>query len=35
MKCPKCSGQLTEEKLDNFIVNRCDTCAGIWLDYPE
>jgi Zn-finger nucleic acid-binding protein len=35
MKCPKCDGQLTEEKLDNILVNRCNRCSGIWLDYPE
>ena len=35
MKCPKCSGNLKEEKFEGILIDRCDSCQGIWLDEPE
>ena len=35
MKCPHCDGQLKEETFDGMLINRCDKCGGIWLEYPE
>jgi uncharacterized protein len=35
MKCPKCSGNLKEEKFKGILIDRCDSCQGIWLDEPE
>ncbi|HUZ58199.1 MAG TPA: zf-TFIIB domain-containing protein [Hanamia sp.] len=35
MKCPKCDGELKDEKQGNMVVQRCDACFGIWLTYPE
>lgn len=35
MKCPNCDGQLKEENYENMLINRCDKCSGIWLEYPE
>jgi uncharacterized protein len=35
MKCPRCQGELKEEKNLNIIVNRCNNCGGIWLDEQE
>jgi Zn-finger nucleic acid-binding protein len=35
MKCPKCDGQLRAENYQGLLINRCDKCSGIWLNYPE
>ncbi|MEO8854458.1 MAG: zf-TFIIB domain-containing protein [Ginsengibacter sp.] len=35
MNCPKCDGELQDEKQGNIIVKRCNKCLGIWLTYPE
>jgi hypothetical protein len=32
MDCPRCTGRLHEETFDDVSIDRCDTCAGIWLD---
>jgi hypothetical protein len=35
MKCPKCGSDLQEINYQNVIIDRCDECKGIWLDYGE
>jgi Zn-finger nucleic acid-binding protein len=35
LKCPKCEGALAEMKVEEVVVDRCDTCHGIWLDAGE
>jgi Zn-finger nucleic acid-binding protein len=33
--CPKCSGKLEKYKFMGFVLDRCESCAGIWLDRGE
>ena len=33
--CPLGHGALTEVKHEEIIVDRCDTCGGVWLDAGE
>ena len=35
MDCPRCAGKLHEVVYDEVRVDRCDTCAGVWLDAGE
>ena len=35
MKCPKCGGELKSETYLNILIDRCDSCHGIWLDEKE
>ena len=35
MICPKCSGQLAKYAVKGFVVERCDSCEGIWLNKGE
>ena len=35
MNCPRCDGELQDEKQGNIVVKRCNKCFGIWLTYPE
>jgi Zn-finger nucleic acid-binding protein len=35
MKCPIDQAELKPEKMQDFEVDRCPTCQGMWLDYPE
>ena len=35
VNCPKCSGKLSSSKFMEFVLDRCDICAGIWLDNGE
>ena len=35
VRCPKCPGQLASYKFMEFALDRCDSCAGIWLDDGE
>jgi Zn-finger nucleic acid-binding protein len=36
MQCPRCDGgTLTETKVDEVLIDRCDNCGGIWLDSGE
>jgi ribosomal protein S27E len=30
--CPKCSGQLVKYSENSFVVERCESCEGIWLN---
>ena len=33
--CPKCSGKLSEHKFRSFVVERCESCEGMWLNKGE
>lgn len=35
MQCPRCDGTLTETKVDDVSIDRCDKCGGVWLDSGE
>jgi hypothetical protein len=35
MICPKCSGQLAKYTVKGFVVERCESCEGIWLNKGE
>jgi hypothetical protein len=33
--CPKCSGQFAKYRVKGFLVDRCESCEGIWLNKGE
>jgi Zn-finger nucleic acid-binding protein len=33
--CPKCPGKLESYRFMGFVLDRCDSCEGIWLDKGE
>ena len=33
--CPKCQWKLESYKFMNFVLDRCKSCEGIWLDKGE
>lgn len=33
--CPKCPGKLESYKFMDFVLDRCESCEGIWLDKGE
>jgi hypothetical protein len=35
LRCPKCRGALDTYKFMDFVLDRCSTCGGIWLDEGE
>ena len=35
MRCPRCEGELQQDKLQGIQVDRCTSCEGLWLDYAE
>lgn len=35
MKCPKCGMQLVEIDYKGIKIDRCSSCAGVWLDAGE
>ena len=35
MSCPRCDGRLHEHIYDEVRIDRCDKCAGVWLDTGE
>ncbi len=35
MDCPKCGSNLKVTKHKGIEVDRCVSCEGMWLDYPE
>ncbi|MCL0102108.1 zf-TFIIB domain-containing protein [Dehalococcoidia bacterium] len=35
MKCPRDDSDLQIEKYKGVEIDRCPTCQGLWLDYPE
>jgi hypothetical protein len=35
MRCPKCGSQLAEQKMEGIVVDRCESCGGIFFDRGE
>ena len=35
MDCPRCGSALKAENYKGMDVDRCVSCEGMWLDYPE
>ena len=35
MNCPKCSGKFAKYKFMGLVLERCENCAGIWLNKGE
>ena len=35
LNCPKCSGKLESYKFMDFVLDRCASCEGIWLNKDE
>jgi Zn-finger nucleic acid-binding protein len=35
VNCPKCSGKLANYRFMEFVLDRCESCEGIWLDKGE
>jgi Zn-finger nucleic acid-binding protein len=35
VNCPKCPGRLEKYRFMGFVLNRCESCEGIWLDKGE
>jgi Zn-finger nucleic acid-binding protein len=35
MYCPKCGGQLAEQRRGEVVVDACGSCGGIFLDKGE
>ena len=35
MDCPRCGSGLEKEKYKGIEVDKCVSCEGMWLDYPE
>lgn len=33
--CPKCSGSLEKYRFMGFVLDRCESCEGIWLEKGE
>jgi Zn-finger nucleic acid-binding protein len=35
VNCPKCPGKLEKYSFIGFVLDRCESCEGIWLDKGE
>ena len=35
MKCPRCDGNLSENKFEEVTIDTCDNCGGVCLDSGE
>ncbi len=35
MKCPRCDGDLKENRLEEVSIDTCEKCGGVWLDSGE
>ncbi len=35
LACPKCSGKLETYAFMEFLLDRCQSCGGVWLDKGE
>jgi Zn-finger nucleic acid-binding protein len=33
--CPKCPGSLASYKFMNFVLDRCESCHGFWLENSQ
>lgn len=34
-RCPVDGGEMSKEVIQNVVIDRCPTCAGVWLDSGE
>ncbi len=35
MRCPKCGQELKEIAYEKVMIDRCESCGGLWLDSGE
>jgi hypothetical protein len=35
LRCPKCPGHLETYNFQGFVLERCQSCGGIWMDKGE
>jgi Zn-finger nucleic acid-binding protein len=35
VNCPKCPGRLEKYRFMGFVLDRCESCEGMWLDKGE
>jgi Zn-finger nucleic acid-binding protein len=35
VNCPKCPGRLEKHRFRGFVLDRCESCEGIWLNKGE
>ena len=35
VNCPKCPGRLEKYRFKGFVLDRCESCEGIWLNKGE
>jgi Zn-finger nucleic acid-binding protein len=35
IQCPKCPGKMETYSFENFMLDRCQACGGVWLDKGE
>src|SRR5689334_23221080 len=35
LRCPKCQGEWSTYKFMDFVLERCKSCEGVWLDRGE
>lgn len=35
MECPRDRGRLGEIRVDEVVLDRCEHCSGIWLDFVQ
>jgi len=35
LRCPKCPGELETYTFEGYILDRCRSCGGIWMDQGE
>ena len=35
MQCPRCGGQMQEQKMDVVMIDRCGKCGGVFFDAGE
>ena len=35
LRCPKCPGHLETYTFHGFVLDRCQSCGGVWMDQGE
>jgi len=35
MICPRCKETLCEVKVDEILLDKCNSCGGVWFDFTE
>jgi hypothetical protein len=35
LRCCRCGGKMTELTIDNIVIDKCESCGGIYLDAGE